>query len=133
MFVMLTLPWIGVPNRLPLWFKVLVISRDVAIIATVAVVNLAIGPRTFRPSIYGKIATRALHRHPAWPRCTSITAARPSMLVRDADLGVAGDHLRLSWTLRGPGLTDGPLGQDETARPRVVAIVVTIEHSMRQN
>ena len=35
----------------------LVISRDVAIVATVAVVNLAIGPRTFRPSIYGKIAT----------------------------------------------------------------------------
>ena len=57
MFVMLTLPEIGNPNRLPLWFTVLVISRDVAIVATVAVVNLAIGPRTFRPSIYGKIAT----------------------------------------------------------------------------
>src|SRR4029453_10195279 len=57
MFVMLTLPDIGPPNRLPLWFTVLVISRDVAIVATVAVVNLAIGPRTFRPSIYGKIAT----------------------------------------------------------------------------
>jgi cardiolipin synthase len=57
MFVMLTLPEIGKPNRLPLWFTVLVISRDVAIVATVAVVNLAIGPRTFRPSIYGKIAT----------------------------------------------------------------------------
>ena len=57
MFVMLTLPDIGGPNRLPLWFTVLVISRDVAIVATVAVVNLAIGPRTFRPSIYGKVAT----------------------------------------------------------------------------
>ena len=57
MFVMLTLPSIGGPNRLPLWFTVLVISRDVAIVATVAVVNLAVGPRTFRPSIYGKIAT----------------------------------------------------------------------------
>ena len=57
MFVMLTLPEIGAPNRLPVWFTVLVISRDVAIVATVAVVNLAIGPRTFRPSIYGKIAT----------------------------------------------------------------------------
>jgi phosphatidylglycerophosphate synthase len=57
MFVMLTLPEIGRPNRLPLWFTVLVISRDVAIVATVAVVNLAVGPRTFRPSIYGKIAT----------------------------------------------------------------------------
>jgi cardiolipin synthase len=57
MFVMLTLPDIGAPNRLPVWFTVLVISRDVAIVGTVAVVNLAIGPRTFRPSIYGKIAT----------------------------------------------------------------------------
>ena len=57
MFVMLTVPDIGGPNRLPLWFTVLVISRDVAIVATVAVVNLAIGPRTFRPSMYGKVAT----------------------------------------------------------------------------
>jgi cardiolipin synthase len=57
MFVILTVPGLGDPNRLPLWFTVLVISRDVAIVATVAVVNLAIGPRTFRPSIYGKIAT----------------------------------------------------------------------------
>ena len=57
MFVMLTLPDIGSVNRLPLWFTVLVISRDVAIVLTVAVVNLAIGPRTFPPSIFGKAAT----------------------------------------------------------------------------
>jgi cardiolipin synthase len=57
MFVMLTLPNMGAANRLPLWFTVLVISRDVAIVLTVAVVNLAVGPRTFRPSIFGKIAT----------------------------------------------------------------------------
>jgi cardiolipin synthase len=57
MFIMLTLPGIGGPNQLPLWFTVLVISRDIAIVATVAVVNLAVGPRTFPPSIYGKIAT----------------------------------------------------------------------------
>jgi cardiolipin synthase len=57
MFVMLTLPDIGSANRLPVWFTVLVISRDVAIVLTVAVVNLAVGPRTFRPSIFGKIAT----------------------------------------------------------------------------
>jgi len=57
MFVMLTLPSIGSPNRLPLWFTVLVISRDVAIVVTVAVINLAVGHRTFRPSIFGKIAT----------------------------------------------------------------------------
>ena len=57
MFVMLTLPDIGSANRLPLWFTVLVISRDIAIVLTVAVINLAVGRRTFRPSIYGKIAT----------------------------------------------------------------------------
>ena len=57
MFVVLTLPGIGSVNQLPVWFTVLVISRDVAIVATVAVVNLAIGRRTFRPSIFGKIAT----------------------------------------------------------------------------
>jgi cardiolipin synthase len=57
MFVMLTLPDIGSANRLPLWFTVLVISRDIAIVLTVAVVNLAVGRRTFRPSIFGKLAT----------------------------------------------------------------------------
>ena len=57
MFVVLTLPGLGLANRLPVWFTVLVISRDVAIVLTVAVINLAVGPRTFRPSIYGKAAT----------------------------------------------------------------------------
>ena len=57
MFVVLTLPDIGLANQLPIWFTILVISRDVAIVTTVAVVNLAVGPRTFRPSILGKIAT----------------------------------------------------------------------------
>jgi len=57
MFVMLTLPGIGTANRLPLWFTILVLSRDIATVLTVAVVNLAIGPRTFRPSVFGKIAT----------------------------------------------------------------------------
>ena len=57
MFIVLTLPDIGLANQLPLWFTILVISRDVAIVATVAVVNLAVGRRTFRPSIFGKIAT----------------------------------------------------------------------------
>ncbi|MBA2301625.1 MAG: CDP-alcohol phosphatidyltransferase family protein [Acidobacteria bacterium] len=57
MFIVLTLPGIGSANQLPLWFTVLVISRDVAIVGTVAVFNLAVGPRTFRPSVFGKIAT----------------------------------------------------------------------------
>ncbi len=50
-------PGLGLANRLPIWLTVLIISRDVVIVLTVAIVNLAIGPRTFRPSIYGKIAT----------------------------------------------------------------------------
>ena len=56
MFIVLTLPGIGA-NQLPLWFTILVISRDVAIVGTVAVFNLAVGPRTFRPSMWGKLAT----------------------------------------------------------------------------
>jgi cardiolipin synthase (CMP-forming) len=56
-FVVLTIPGLGLTNRLPIWLTVMIISRDVVIVATVAIVNLAIGRRTFRPSIYGKIAT----------------------------------------------------------------------------
>jgi cardiolipin synthase (CMP-forming) len=56
-YVVLTLPGLGLANRLPLWLTVLIISRDVIIVLTVTIVNLAIGRRTFRPSIYGKTAT----------------------------------------------------------------------------
>ena len=56
-FIVLTLPNIGLVNRIPLWLTVLVISRDVGIVLTVAIVNLAIGPRTFKPSPLGKTAT----------------------------------------------------------------------------
>ena len=56
-FIVLTLPNIGLVNRIPLWLTVLIISRDVGIVLTVAIVNLAIGPRTFKPSPLGKTAT----------------------------------------------------------------------------
>ena len=56
-FVVLALPGLDLANRLPVWLTVCIISRDVVIILTVAIVNLAIGRRTFRPSIFGKIAT----------------------------------------------------------------------------
>ncbi len=56
-FVVLTIPGIGLVNRIPLWLTILVISRDVVIVLTVALVSLTIGRRRFRPSIYGKIAT----------------------------------------------------------------------------
>lgn len=56
-YVVLTLPNIGLQNRLPLWLTVTVISRDVGILLTVAIVNMAIGRQTFRPSMLGKAAT----------------------------------------------------------------------------
>jgi cardiolipin synthase len=56
-FVVLTLPNLGLVNRIPIWLTVLIISRDVGIVLTVAIVSLAMGPRTFRPSLLGKGAT----------------------------------------------------------------------------
>jgi cardiolipin synthase len=58
-FVVLTLPAIPLTNHLPLWLTAAVITRDVVIVGVVAIVNLAIGPRTFRPSLLGKMATGA--------------------------------------------------------------------------
>ena len=56
-FVVLTLPNLGLTNRIPIWLTVLIISRDVGIVLTVAIVSLAMGPRTFTPSLLGKGAT----------------------------------------------------------------------------
>jgi cardiolipin synthase len=56
-FIVLTLPAVPLTNHLPVWLTVLVISRDVVIVGFVAVINLAVGPRTFRPSLLGKAAT----------------------------------------------------------------------------
>ena len=56
-FVVLTLPGLNLANRFPLWLTIMIISRDVVIVVTVAIVNLAIGRRTFLPSLYGKVAT----------------------------------------------------------------------------
>ncbi len=53
-FIVLTIPAIPLTNHLPLWLTVSVISRDIVIIGVVAIVNLAMGPRTFRPSMLGK-------------------------------------------------------------------------------
>lgn len=56
-FIVLTLPLGHLANRLPVWLTLLMISRDVGIVATVAIFNLAIERRTFMPSVYGKVAT----------------------------------------------------------------------------
>ena len=41
-FVVLTLPELKLTNKLPIWLTVVVISRDVIIVLTVAIVNLAV-------------------------------------------------------------------------------------------
>ena len=56
-FIVLTVPSIPLTNHLPLWLTVLVISRDIVIVGVVAIVNLAVGPRTFKPSMLGKATT----------------------------------------------------------------------------
>ena len=56
------------------------ISRDVGIVATVAIVNLAIGRRTFMPSIFGKVATATFILTGVAP-CTSTTWAGASVVV----------------------------------------------------
>lgn len=79
-FIMLTLPGLGFANRLPLWLTVLVISRDVAIVLAVTIVNLAIGRRTFLPSMYGKVAT-ATYIVTCVMTLTFNYLERPSLLV----------------------------------------------------
>ena len=56
-FVVLTVPGTDLVNRFPLWLTILVITRDVVIVTTVAIVTAVMGVRTFKPSVFGKIAT----------------------------------------------------------------------------
>lgn len=56
-FIVLTVPGTDLVNRFPLWLTILVITRDVVIVTTVAIVTAVMGVRTFRPSVYGKVAT----------------------------------------------------------------------------
>ena len=56
-FIVLTSPSLDLPNRFPIWLTVLVISRDVIIVLTVAIVNLSIGRRSFQPTMLGKVST----------------------------------------------------------------------------
>jgi cardiolipin synthase len=56
-FVVLSLPDLDLPNQFPVWLTVLVISRDVIIVVTAAIVHFLVGRRTFLPTILGKMAT----------------------------------------------------------------------------
>jgi cardiolipin synthase (CMP-forming) len=56
-FIVLTVPGTDMVNRFPLWLTILVITRDVVIVTTVAIVTAVMGVRTFTPSLFGKAAT----------------------------------------------------------------------------
>ena len=56
-FVVLTEHVTDMLNTFPRWLTIVVITRDVLIVVTVAIVTAAMGVRAFRPSIWGKIAT----------------------------------------------------------------------------
>ena len=98
-FIVLTLPNIGLVNRIPLWLTVLVISRDVGIVLTVAIVNLAIGPRTFKPSPLGKAATAILHRRLRHRDAVQLPRL-PLAVGGRRDLGLARHHARVRRRLR---------------------------------
>ena len=42
-FIVLTVPGLGLANPLPIWLTVMIITRDIVIVRTVAIVNLAVG------------------------------------------------------------------------------------------
>ena len=98
-FIVLTLPNIGLVNRIPLWLTILIISRDVGIVLTVAIVNLAVGPRTFKPSLLGKAATAHLHRRVRGGDAVQLPRLSIAM-GRRRDLAVARDHTRVGRRLR---------------------------------
>ena len=79
-FVVLTLPSLDLPNRLPVWLTVLVFSRDIIIVVTVAIVNLSSGRRTFEPTLLGKLATLIYVLTAAVTICFN-WLGRPSVLV----------------------------------------------------
>ena len=56
-FVVLSIRGLGLPNVVPLWLTILVISRDVILIASALIIIISTGHRTFPPSIYGKATT----------------------------------------------------------------------------
>ena len=62
-FIVLTLPGVPLTNHIPLWLTVLVISRDVVIVAVVSIVSLAAGAADVQAVDAGETRDRHLHRH----------------------------------------------------------------------
>jgi hypothetical protein len=101
-FIVLTIPTIPLTNHLPLWLTILVISRDIVIVVVVAIVNLAVGPRTFTPSTAGEADHRDVH--PARRVAVMFyNYSRTGIGGRDGrHLAVAGAHAGVERRLRVP-------------------------------
>jgi len=56
-FVVLSIRSMDLPNLVPLWLTILVISRDVIMISSVLIIVITTGHRRFPPSLYGKATT----------------------------------------------------------------------------
>jgi cardiolipin synthase (CMP-forming) len=56
-YVVLSIPSLNQGAQIPPWVAILVIARDVVIVAVALVLYLAAGVRTFRPSLLSKINT----------------------------------------------------------------------------
>jgi cardiolipin synthase len=56
-FVVLSIKGLGLLVMIPLWLTILVLSRDVLLIASALIIVLSTGHRTFTPSFYGKLTT----------------------------------------------------------------------------
>ena len=56
-FVVLSIKDLDLPNLIPLWLTILVLSRDVVLLVSTLVILLITGHRNFPPSIFGKATT----------------------------------------------------------------------------
>ncbi|MFN8005605.1 MAG: CDP-alcohol phosphatidyltransferase family protein [Terriglobia bacterium] len=56
-FVTLSIKGLAFPNVIPLWLTIIVISRDVILVASVLIIVISTGHRSFPPSLYGKSTT----------------------------------------------------------------------------
>ena len=56
-YILLTLPGIGGPNRIPLWLTIIVFARDLMIVGGVLWAYLIMGVKTVLPVFLGKLTT----------------------------------------------------------------------------
>ena len=56
-FIILSSASLDIAIKIPLWLTIIVISRDIFLVISVAIFNLTIGRRAFPPSVLGKATT----------------------------------------------------------------------------